>query len=169
MVKVQKPYSKPATETFRPLTKDEISAFLKDKNADPIDVENINNYSIILCKDKDKICSYELTCKASGKVKTEGTRYEINRGSAPAVSVGFRTGGNAKSGKYNYVWISFNDIKIAQKAHKIKIHTSDRREIVEIVQKSKKGIIVSYGSKKARVVDVTIYDEDGNVLYTNKY
>lgn len=155
---------------LRPLTPKEVSNFVKAKGITPIEIKNINNYTVILYETNGAIGYYGLASKQNGKLYFEGSGSGRDNSDITPVSIGLGGGSNNMNGSfsfYSFAWVRINESSILDKAYCAAIILDDNTAISEPI-KGNKAIIIPITMGNSRITNLVIFDKNRKVLFKQK-
>ncbi|GMQ56554.1 hypothetical protein AN1V17_09470 [Vallitalea sediminicola] len=138
---------------------DQVKQFIERKKILPLDIENTKEYSIILFENNSLQGYYLLYTDLNDRLYEKYVSGIYNDTNKNKISISGMESG------YAFITIIITDEKIYNKASKVVVQLNNQKNIEEKIES--KGIIIMMGEDNQWNV-INIYDQDGNLLYTQK-
>lgn len=148
---------------YRPLSEEELSEFLNEKNITHLDVRIIGDATVILYETTSEMGYYTVAVKKNGKLSTQKVHSNNNSNYTP-VSLGWTSTG------VPFAKIIINDETILKEAYKVLVKFENGDEVTELVN-DRKGLLIPNEKVKNDFVGVDyiqIFDKGGASLYRSK-
>lgn len=157
----------PGTEN-KPLTSEQLAAFLKEKDIAPLTVRDIGVWTVVLYQSEDEQGHYILTADKNGSIHESQGKSSNNADFVP-VSVGAGGSYSLGVGSICFLTIVINDPEILAKAHSVKVVREGDEEITELLQ-GQKGLIIpaDFNAENYLGQNVLVLAGEGQVIFDNK-